>query len=61
MLKHIFSNSQKYATGIQYFICLSSWMTNDVKRTRGSKSSVAMAKAAFSKKKIYSPANWISI
>jgi hypothetical protein len=52
-----------YITGIQYFICLSSWMTNDVRRTRGSKSSVAMAKAAFSKKKIrvYSPANWISI
>jgi len=36
-------------------------MTNDVRRTRGSKSSVVMAKASLSKKKIYSPANWISI
>ena len=36
-------------------------MTNDVRRTRGSKASVAIAKQAFSKKEIYSPANWISI
>jgi hypothetical protein len=50
-----------YITGIQYFIYLSSWMTNDVRLTRGSKFSDAMAETAFSKKKIYSPANWISI
>jgi hypothetical protein len=50
-----------YITSIRYFIYLSSWMTNDVRRTRGSKFSEAVAKAAFSKKKKYSPANWISI
>jgi len=49
-----------YIIGIKYFICLGSWMTNDGRRARGIKSSVAMEKAAISKKEIYSRANWIS-
>jgi hypothetical protein len=43
---------------VEYFNYLGSVITNDAGCTREIKSRIAMAKGAFNKKKIFSPANW---
>jgi hypothetical protein len=49
---------QKQLENVEYFNYLCSMITNDARCTRGIKYRIAMAKAAFNKKKIFSPANW---
>jgi alkyl hydroperoxide reductase subunit AhpC len=49
---------QKQLEIVEYFNYLRSMITNDARFTREIKSTIVMAKAAFNKKKIFSPANW---
>jgi hypothetical protein len=50
--------NQKQPGNVEYFNCLCSVITNDARCTRDIKSRIAIAKAAFNKKKILSPTNW---
>ena len=49
---------QKQLENVESFKYLGSMLTNDGRCTREIKSRIAMAKAAFDKKKILLPANW---
>jgi hypothetical protein len=44
---------QKQLENVEYFNCVSSVITNDARCTREIKSSIAMAKAAFNRKKTF--------
>jgi hypothetical protein len=52
---------QKQLENVEYFSYLGSMITNDARCTREIKSRIALAKAAFNKRRIFSPANWTSI
>jgi hypothetical protein len=49
---------QKQLEDVEYLNYLGSMITNDARCAREIKSRIAMAKAAFNKKKNLSPANW---
>jgi hypothetical protein len=49
---------QKQPKNLEYFNHLGSMITNDARCTRGIKTKIALAKAAFNKKRPFSPTNW---
>jgi len=49
---------QKQLENVECFKCLGKELTNDGRCTREIKFRIAMAKAAFNKKKTFLPANW---
>jgi hypothetical protein len=55
------STDQKQLDNVQYFNYLGGIITNNERFTREVQYRITMAKAAFNKKKTFSPANWTSI
>jgi hypothetical protein len=49
--------NHKQLENVEYFKELGSMITNDKRRTREIKSRIAMTKAAFNKRRLFSPAN----
>jgi len=52
---------QKQLENVEYFSYLGSMITNDARCICEIKARIVLAKSAFNKKKLFSPANWTYI